>query len=158
MGANYGDLDNDGDQDLFHQLGGFYPGDQFSNALFENPTHGNNWITLRLEGRGANRFGVGARVEAKVAAAGRIRSIHMLVGSGGSFGGSSMQQEIGLGDAERIEEIRIRWPGNDAVQIHRDVAPNRFYRAVEGKADLIAEQRPQLRLGGSRVKRPKHQH
>ena len=60
-----------------------------------------------------------------------------------------MQQEIGLGDAERIEEIRIRWPGNDTVQIHRDVTIDRFYRAVEGRAELIAEDRPQLHLGSA---------
>ena len=39
-GVAFGDLDRDGDQDIFVQMGGFYPGDGFPNALFENPGHG----------------------------------------------------------------------------------------------------------------------
>ena len=50
-GVAFGDVDNDGDQDLFHQLGGFFPGDDYANALFENPTGEASWITLRLEGK-----------------------------------------------------------------------------------------------------------
>ena len=146
-GVAFGDLDNDGDQDLFHQLGGFYPGDQFSNALFENPGGEANWITLRLQGKGLNRFGVGARIEVRVDSAGHTRSIYALVGSGGSFGGSSMQQEIGLGDAERIVEIRIRWPGNSEIQIHRDVAMNRIYHVVEEDSQMTALDVPAIRLG-----------
>jgi hypothetical protein len=108
LGVAFGDLDNDGDQDLFHQLGGFYPGDAYANALFENPGFGSAWVTLRLEGRSANRFGVGARIAVQVREPEGTRTIHVLAGSGGSFGGSSMQQEIGLGRAVAIEEIQIR--------------------------------------------------
>jgi hypothetical protein len=157
-GVAFGDLDNDGDQDLFHQLGGFYPGDGFSNALFENPGNEKAWITLRLVGRGANRFGVGARIEVRIVEARGSRSIHLLAGSGGSFGGSSMQQEIGLGDAERIEEIRIRWPGNDRIQSFRDVSPNRFYRAVEGQAELLEEERARIQLGSPKHPPRGHEH
>ncbi len=146
-GVAFGDLDNDGDQDLFHQLGGFFPGDDFGNVLFENPEAEANWITLRLVGRRANRFGVGARIEVKVAAAGGERSIHLLAGSGGSFGGSSLQQEIGLGDAEAIVEIVLRWPGSGTVQVFPGVPMNRVYDAVEGEGELVAREVPRLRLG-----------
>ncbi len=137
-GVAFGDVDGDGDQDLFHQLGGFFPGDAFANALYENPSVGGRWITLRLEGTTANAFGVGARIEVQILEDGKRRSVHVLTGSGGSFGGSSMQQEIGLGAAERIENVVIRWPGSGTVQTFTDVAPNRAYRAVEGESALIA--------------------
>jgi len=151
-GVAFGDLDNDGDQDLFHQVGGFYPGDAFANALFENPGNDAGWITLRLEGRKANRFGVGARIEIRVrekAIAGkepRLRSIHRVAGSGGSFGGSSMQQEIGLGQVDRIEEIVVRWPGSATVQHFRNVRPNRVYDVVEGRDRLAVVKLPRFSL------------
>ena len=148
-GVAFGDVDNDGDQDLLHQLGGFFPGDSFANALYENPTSGTSWITLRLRGREANSYGVGARIEVKVWEGGKRRSVHVVAGSGGSFGGSSMQQEIGLGASDRIEEIRIRWPGSGTIQIFRNVAVNRVYRAVEGSRKLQPVDLPVLHLRGS---------
>ncbi len=148
-GVAFGDVDSDGDQDLFHQLGGFFPGDAFANALYENPTEGSSWVTLRLVGTKANRFGVGARIEVRAVEGGKPRSVHALAGSGGSFGGSSMQQEIGLGSAEKIEAVIVRWPGSGTVQTFRDVALNRVYDAIEGEAELVPVELPKFRPGQS---------
>ena len=39
-GIAFNDIDHDGDQDVYHQLGGMYPGDRSGNVLFMNPgTH-----------------------------------------------------------------------------------------------------------------------
>jgi hypothetical protein len=146
-GIAFGDLDNDGDQDLLEQMGGAFPYDTFYNALYENPGNGNAWITLRLTGTKANRFGVGARIEVKVREGGKTRSIYALAGSGGSFGASSLQQEIGLGGAKAIESITIRWPGSGTMQTFRDVVANRVYDVVEGSSKLAAVKLPRLRLG-----------
>ena len=139
-GVAFGDIDNDGDQDLFHQLGGFYPADAFRNALFENPG-GGRWLTLRLEGREANRFGVGARIEVRTLEGGEPRSIHLLVGTGGSFGGNSMQQEIGLGEANSIEEVIVRWPGSGTVQTF-SAELDTAYRVPEGDTVVRLESNP----------------
>jgi hypothetical protein len=161
-GVAFGDLDQDGDQDLFHQLGGFFPGDAFGNALFENPGPARSWVTLRLEGTKANRFGVGARIEVKVREGETRRSIHLLAGNGGSFGGSSLQQEAGLGGATAIDEIVVRWPGSGTVDRVRDVAPNRYYRLVEGSGTLASIGTTPFRLGGDAAGKPAsghpHQH
>lgn len=130
-GVAFGDIDNDGDQDLFHQLGGFYPGDTFANALFQNPGTRNNWLTLRLRGDGANYFGVGARLVLTVSDGETARDIELLAGSGGSFGGSSMQQEVGLGNATRIERLKVIWPGTGSQQVFTDLEPNRIYSISE---------------------------
>ena len=154
-GVAFGDLDRDGDMDLLHQLGGFYPTDTFGNALFENPGSDNAWITLRFAGAGpadsgANRFGVGSRVALSVDGPGGKRTIHRLVGSGGSFGGNSMQLEVGLGDATRIDEIRVRWAGSGTVQVFEDVEPRATYRASERAEALERVEALSFRLGGDR--------
>ncbi len=145
-GVAFGDLDNDGDQDLFHQLGGAFPYDAYGNALFENPGSDHSWLVLRLEGRRSNRGAIGARITLSVATQGKSREIHRLVGSGGSFGGSSLQAEIGLGKASTIESLTIEWPGSGQRTTVEDVTPDRFYLAVEGESELRELDLPRLRL------------
>ena len=60
----FADLDDDGDQDVYEQLGGAYPGDAFGNALFENPGPARRWSKISLHGVRSNRHGLGARVYA----------------------------------------------------------------------------------------------
>ena len=43
-----------------------YPGDKYSDALFENPGFDNRWLTIRLEGRISNRSVIGARIHVRV--------------------------------------------------------------------------------------------
>ncbi len=145
-GVAFGDLDNDGDQDLFHQLGGAFLFDGYGNALFENPGNENHWLVLRLEGRQSNRRAVGARITLQVMDRERARTIHRQVGSGGSFGGSSLQQEIGLGTAAEIESLIIDWPGSGQQTTVTNVAADRFYLAIEGESQLRALDLPRLQF------------
>ena len=149
-GVAVGDLDNDGDQDIYAVIGGAYTGDIFQNVLFENPGHGHRWITLLLEGTQANRSAIGARVEVQVETSGGTRSIHRTVSSGASFGASSLQQEIGLGQATAIREIAVIWPGEDAVQRFADVPLDRAYRVRQGEAALIPLVRQSVSLAPKR--------
>ncbi len=156
-GISFADLDNDGDQDLFAQMGGAFPADGFYNALYENPGFGHRWIVLRLEGRRANRFAVGGRIGVRVRDAEGSRSVHVQVGSGGSFGASSLQAEIGLGAAAAIESIEIRWPGSGLRQTFAGVPLDGFYRAVEGEPALERLEPPRIALGKGRTV-PAHDH
>ncbi len=157
-GVAFGDVDNDGDQDLLHQIGGFYPVDVYGNALFENPTYSippdqgvakpPRWLVLRLVGHRANRFGIGARVRVQAELSdGGLFEVHQVVSTGGSFGSSSQQLEIGLGRADRIRELEVRWPGSGTVQTFRDVEPDRFYRVFEVSPELEPLSLPVIRLG-----------
>ncbi|MEK6675417.1 MAG: CRTAC1 family protein [Planctomycetota bacterium] len=132
-GVAFADLDNDGDQDIYAVMGGAYVGDVFQNALFENPGFGNHWITLRLEGTKSNRSAIGARIKVSVVTSNGSRDIHAVVSSGGSFGSSSLQQEIGLGQATMIENIDIRWPSG-MTQSFRDLGIDGVYHIREGDA------------------------
>ncbi len=115
---------NDGDQDIYNQLGGFYPGDKFANALFLNPGSGNNWLKIRLQGVQTNRQGTGVRIRVVLATPDGQREIHRAAGSVSSFGGSPRTQEIGLGDAIAISELELYWPASGMRQTFKDIPFN----------------------------------
>ncbi|MFT7663478.1 MAG: hypothetical protein ACI87A_001704, partial [Planctomycetota bacterium] len=138
-GIAFGDLDGDGDQDMFAQMGGWFPADGFANALFENPGSDNAWVTLRFVGVKANRSAIGTRFVLTVAGPNGERQLHRYVSSGGSFGASSLQQEVGLGDAERIVKLVIHWPGGQQGQEFADLPIRQRITITEGKPDYSAE-------------------
>jgi hypothetical protein len=112
-------------------MGGAFQGDVFHNVLFENPGHGNRWITLRLEGTRSNRSAIGTRIRLTVLDDDTTRTIHRTVSTGGSFGASSLQQEIGLGAADAVQSITITWPSG-ATQQFTDVGLNQMLHVREG--------------------------
>jgi hypothetical protein len=110
-GIAFADFDGDGDEDIYAVLGGAYPADKYPNALFVNPGGGERWITLRFESREGNRLAMGAHVRLGVGTPGSERVLHRVVGTGGSFGSSSLQLEVGLGQSDAVDWIEVRWPG-----------------------------------------------
>jgi len=131
-GIAFADLDNDGDQDVFIDMGGAYTGDVYPDVLFENPGHGNHWITLHLEGVKANRAAIGARIRVTVKTPNGPRIIYKTVNSGGSFGASPLRQEIGLGQASSIERVEVQWPSDSPAQVFTNLSLDRFYKLREG--------------------------
>jgi len=120
-GVCFADIDNDGDQDVYVQMGGQFPADRYPDALFENPGFGHHWITVKLVGRQTNRSAIGARVRVDIIENEKKRSIHRRVTRGGSFGCSPLRQNIGLGTAQKIELIEVYWPTTDRTETFRDV-------------------------------------
>jgi ASPIC and UnbV/FG-GAP-like repeat len=127
----FGDVDNDGDQDIFEEMGGAYTDDKAFSALYENPGNSNHWITLSLEGVRSNRSAIGARVKVEVEGVNGVRRIYRTVGSGGSFGASPLRQEIGLGDARRIDSVEVRWPATGRTQKLEGLRADHAYRVKE---------------------------
>ncbi len=128
----FADLDNDGDQDVFEQMGGIFPGDRFSDALFLNPGFDRHWLAVKLVGSRSNRAAIGARIRVDVTDGNRRRSIYRQVSSGGSFGSNPLRLTIGVGGAQRVELLEITWPTSELVQRFRDLPVDRFVRIVEG--------------------------
>jgi hypothetical protein len=130
----FADLDNDGDQDIYQQMGGAYPGDAFGNALFENPGFDRHWIKIRLVGTRSNRSAIGARLRLDLTDAGRRRSIYRTV-NGGSFGSSPLRQEIGLGRAEKVDRIEVHWPASGLTQRFENVGVDQLIEIVEDRSE-----------------------
>ena len=147
-GIAFGDLDRDGDQDIFMQVGGFYPSDGFLNALYVNPGNGNRWLSVRLVGVESNRSAIGARIRVTVTEDGVSRDIHVVVGSGGSFGASSLEQEMGLGTADAVESLEVYWPTSGIRQVFRDVPLNFALEIREDSDGYVVRDLPRIELGG----------
>ena len=106
-GVACGDWDNDGDVDIFIEMGGALNGDKYHNIMFQNPGQGNNWLTVKLVGTKTNRAAIGARI--KVVTAGKEPlTIHRHISSGSSFGANPLRQTIGLGKADRVALLADR--------------------------------------------------
>ena len=131
-GIAFGDLNNDGEQDIYSHLGGALLGDHYPSQVFANPGHGNHWLKLKLEGVRSNRSALGARIKVVAKTAAGERAIHRVVGSGGSFGCSPLRQEIGLGQAEAIDRVEIFWPVTGRTQVIRGLERGRCYTIREG--------------------------
>lgn len=127
-GVSFGDIDNDGDEDIYHVVGGATQGDVFHNMLYRNEGNENNWITLQLIGKQSNKKAIGAKVSLFI----ENRQIHRIVNTGGSFGNNSLQLEVGVGTAEHVDSVIVNWPNRaQHTSKYYDLAVNRRHLLKE---------------------------
>ena len=148
-GVAFADMDNDGDDDLLEVVGGGVPGDPHAFRLFENPGHGNDWISVRLVGVKANRAAIGARIKVTVKNGTETRAVYRTVGSGGSFGASPLEQHLGLGKSAEIVGLEIQWPGDAQPQRFASVPKNQAIEIRQSASDYRVIERPRYQLGGN---------
>lgn len=147
-GTAFGDIDNDGDQDIYVVVGGAYEGDIANNILLENPGNDNHWITIFCEGKTCNRDAIGAKIKVTtVQKNGSKRIIWSTVGTGGGFGASSLRQELGLGQATKIESIEVVWPKPGLPKsVFTNIPMDGFIKLVEGGTALETVSLVKLKL------------
>jgi hypothetical protein len=123
-GAAFGDYDNDGDIDVLVTNLNDRP-----TLLRNETTGGGHWITLGLEGTKSNRDAIGATVRVTAGARTQVAEIR----SGGSYlSQNDRRVHVGLGAADRVEQLQIRWPSG-LVETVRGLPADRFYAAREGQ-------------------------
>src|SRR6266511_3981569 len=160
-GIAFADIDNDGDQDVFANMGGAYTGDVYRKALFENPGNTNHWLKLKLIGTKSNRAAIGERSKVAVETQRGRRAIYKTVNSGGSFGANPLRQEIGLGDAQSIVSVEISWPTSGSNQIFTSLKKDSCYRISEGDPKAVEFRLKSFKLAGAGANshlHPEHQH
>lgn len=154
-GVSISDMDNDGDQDIFVEIGGAFPGDFFHNSFYLNPgQNNNNWIQVMLEGDDSNRAAIGSRIKLSITENGKKREIYRDVNSGGSFGSSALRKDIGLGSAAIIDELTITWHKSQKKQVFHNVAVNQRLKIKEGETSFSKLNLIPLRFVGDSSKIP----
>ena len=123
-GAAFGDFDNDGDSDVLITSNGG------SAWLYRNDvSSGNRSLRLRLIGTKSNRSGIGARLRCVTRAAGEQEphsQIDEVRSGGGYYSQSDLRVHFGIGTAEKVELLEIRWPSGQ-VDALKDLKANRLY-------------------------------
>jgi hypothetical protein len=135
-GIAFGDIENNGNEDVFEEMGGALPGDGYQSILYRNPGHGNHWVTLELEGVQTNRAAYGARIALTFKDQGVTRHVYRTVGYVSSFGGNPLRQHIGVGKAASIEKIEIFWPVSKTTQSFTNVRVDNAFHIKEGASRL----------------------
>lgn len=107
-GVTFVDIDEDGDLDVYTQLGGHYPGDMAHNAFYRNLRgNRNHWLQLDLRGVKSNRYAIGAQVTVRAGGRTMYREVK---GSEGFGATNPYRVHLGLGRQAKVDAVEIRWP------------------------------------------------
>ncbi len=102
-GSAADDLDNDGRVDVVVLNARSRP-----TVIRNASRQGHHWIAIELRGTRSNRDGVGAHVYVRAGGVAQLREVH----SGRSYQGHcGSRLYFGLGTAESVESIEVRWLG-----------------------------------------------
>jgi hypothetical protein len=99
------DLDGDGSLDLVTSG----PGDR--PRVYMNSCRSRSWLEVQLVGTAGNSEGFGARVEVSAGGTTRVRELYNLRAQGQS----PARLHFGLGEAEQIDSITVRWPDGEST-------------------------------------------
>jgi tetratricopeptide (TPR) repeat protein len=150
----FADIENNGNEDIFEEMGGAYPGDIYWDSLYKNPGHGNHWITLVLQGVQTNRIAYGATIHLTINENGHRRSIYREVGSVSSFGGNPLRQHIGIGQATTVESIEVHWPVSHKTDTLHNIPSDRNYQLTEGSGHVEELHWKSFEIGKSKPTHP----
>ena len=134
-GFAVGDFDNDGDLDAVVNCVNAAP-----QLLRCDSTLNRSWIKIRLVGTKSNRTGIGARIKVTAqtgtgCALGKTLPALTLIedvrSCNGYFSASDLRIHFGLGEAQKVDLVEIRWPSG-TVDTLKDLDVKRLYVIEEG--------------------------
>lgn len=145
------DLDGDGDLDIVTNEFNSEPQILVSDLAQRHKIH---WLKVFLRGTTSNRNGIGAMV--KVHAGGRVLT-KVMDGNSGYLSHSILPLYFGLDQAEKVDEIEVRWPSGRTQVIAGPIAANRLFEIteqIEGARKKLAATPPAKSAGRSSTARP----
>ncbi len=138
-GCAFGDFDNDGDIDVVVNTVNDFP-----QLLRCDSKLANNWIKVRTIGTKSNRSGIGARIACVTRVPGESKPHRQIdeVRSGGSYiSQNDLRIHFGIGKAEQVDLLEIRWPSSHVDTI-KDVKANQLIFVKEGEGVIRTMQFP----------------
>ena len=138
-GLAVADLFNDGNVDVV--VGDL---DGSPMILRNHGVPGQHWVSFELAGTKSNRLALNARIKIVAGGMTQTQEIH----SGGSYlSQNDLRVHFGLGPAEKITSVEIRWPSGKVENL-RELAADHFYSVLEGAGIVPAERiRPAAATG-----------
>lgn len=135
-GAAFGDYDNDGDIDVLVLNLGDLP-----SLLRNDGGNAQSWIKIKLIGTKCNRTAIGARARVVVGKHSQIDEVR----SGSSvMSQSDLRLHFGLGKAQTLDLIEVKWPTTQKVERFTEVKANQILTIREGSG-IVASVTPALK-------------
>ncbi len=126
-GCAYGDLDEDGDQDMVVNNMDAPP------TIYENlGGSGNHWVGIKLIGTQCNRDAIGSWITVKTANKEYKRFVRG--GGVGYASHSEMTVRFGLGKTAMIDELIVQWPGGGVESFMIDEV-DKIYILTQGEGE-----------------------
>ncbi|HEY2933156.1 MAG TPA: CRTAC1 family protein [Acidobacteriota bacterium] len=126
-GLAAGDFNNDGKIDVLVASNGQAP------TLLENCWGSDHhWVGVRLQGVKSNSEGIGARISWS---AGGVQRSRLKTGGGSYLSSHDPREVLGIGQAEKVEWVEVKWPGPSG-RLEKFVNPpiDQYIRIREGRA------------------------
>ena len=120
------DFDRDGATDLLVGSVGGGP-----LRLFLNRFPRSRSVDIELVGVRSNVSAIGSRI---VLTVGKQKIVRDLFPTNGGFGQAPAELQVGLGNAERIDRLQIRWPTGEIQELN-DLPVDRKITITEGRPD-----------------------
>jgi hypothetical protein len=132
-GAAFGDYNNDGNMDVLVLNLNDLP-----SLLRNDGGNKQNWIKLKLAGTKCNRTAIGARARVITGKHIQMDEVH----TGGSvMSQSDLRLHFGLGKAETVDAIEVKWPTTQKVERFLNVKANQILIIREGEG-IVATFKP----------------
>src|SRR4029077_16146287 len=95
----------------------------------------NNWIKIKAIGTKSNRSAIGARIKCVTQNPGEPKphqQIDEVRSGGGYFSQNDLRVHFGLGQAQKVDLLEIRWPSGQVDSL-KNLDANRVFYVKEGE-------------------------